>query len=375
MKNYIESILDLTGNKVINQQPPELHSIGSVKYIVVHHDAQPRPHEYDSVARYEQQAREHTARLGPGLQYHYKIDNTGQIYLCRPLTYTLYHCSNYAFNQRSIAINLDGYFWPEVNEVPTREQYEALKQLLDWLTTEHPEFPALQANVYGHKEVALPGYATACPGTLNDWVAEYRNTEGQNAIPASAVYDWPEFQESIPTPPATPPIEHANPIPTPPPPTVIPPVPMDPPPTPEPPPVVTPPTSSGEPQVIVPVIPPIVEPVPPVVTQPEPLPAPAKPTTPWDITYTLPSPYDRISLEKAGKGLFELQIPQAALVIALAYQFIPQVKLIFGSDPQLAASNINYFIGIMFVVVVPLLMHVYGIILKIIKRVQANKAK
>jgi hypothetical protein len=42
-----------------------------------------RPHDYDSAARYRTEAAAHYLRLGPGLQYHYKIDNVGTIFQTR----------------------------------------------------------------------------------------------------------------------------------------------------------------------------------------------------------------------------------------------------------------------------------------------------
>jgi N-acetyl-anhydromuramyl-L-alanine amidase AmpD len=157
------------------------HSLGQITHIIVHHDAQNRSNNYDSVTRYQQQANYHIGRGEDGLQYHFKIDNVGEVFQCRNLTDTLWHCSNYAVNRASIAICLDGNF---TQQIPTREQYTALKNLLDWLSTQHPEFPADQNDVYYHNEVALAGYKTACCGwKFWDWVTSYRNNKGNVAIP------------------------------------------------------------------------------------------------------------------------------------------------------------------------------------------------
>jgi hypothetical protein len=204
MKNYIEGIVDLTGDTYLNPSwPGHGRDEGIIKTIAVHHDATPRPHDYDSIARYRNEAAEHYARLGPGLQYHYKIDNTGVIFKIRPHNLFLWHAGDDFGNVNGIAICLDGYFHPNVNQVPTREQYEALQQLLDWLCTQNPQFPAVQGDVYPHRHFS----STACCGdNLVPFVDSYRTNGGTVAIP-DVPYDWPEFQPQInptPTPPPAP---------------------------------------------------------------------------------------------------------------------------------------------------------------------------
>lgn len=200
MKSY--PITDLTGDKYLNPAGPESRPVGNITRIIVHHDAVVRPHDYDSVARIRSEAAGHYNSLGPGLQYHYSIDNVGEIFHVRSHDRTLWHCGNLPWNRTSIAIKLDGYFHAPHNQRPTREQYEALKQLLDKLCTQHPEFPAVQANVYGHREAS----PTACPGdTFFPFVVEYRNSGGNVGIP-NVPYDWPEFQTPELTPSAPTPI-------------------------------------------------------------------------------------------------------------------------------------------------------------------------
>jgi len=162
------------------------HAVAGITHIVVHHDAQFRPDAYDDETRYVQQANFHIGRGEDGLQYNYKISNLGDIYLCRNWTDILWHCGNYAVNCASIAICLDGNM---ESQVPTSQQIQALQDLLDNLTTEHPEFPASQGNVWYHNEVALPGGATACCGrNLKPAIVEYR-ADGDivNDVPAAPV--------------------------------------------------------------------------------------------------------------------------------------------------------------------------------------------
>ncbi len=150
------------------------HSIGSITHLIVHHDAQFRPDAYDDLTRYTQQANFHIRRGEDGLQYHYKISNLGEIYQCRDLKDTLWHCGNYGVNRSSIAICLDGNF--EV-QTPTEAQLKSLQELLTKLCTKHPEFPADQDDVFYHNEVAKPGHKTACCGTnLKPYVVKFRKT-------------------------------------------------------------------------------------------------------------------------------------------------------------------------------------------------------
>lgn len=204
MKNYpVTSLLD---DSYINPTPAVYdngthpRSLGQIRSISVHHDASPRPHAYDSVARYRQEAAQHYARLGPGLQYHFKIDNTGEIFATRPLDEWLY-CVGSAENMTTIAICLDGYFHPPYNERPTREQYEALAQLLTYLCDERGDLPISWPDVRPHRDFS----STACPGdTLAPYVYAINSKADAYNIP-DVPYDWPEMQpapEPTPQPPA-----------------------------------------------------------------------------------------------------------------------------------------------------------------------------
>lgn len=182
--------------------PRNLNQITSIS---VHHDASQRPHDYDSVARYHNEAAQHYQRLGPGLQYHFKIDNIGTIYQTRPLDEWLY-CVGSSENVSTVAICLDGYFHPPYNEIPTREQYEALVQLLTDLVDKQKLVP--WSAVRPHRDFS----STACPGdNLAPYVYAINSKADAQNIPANAVYDWPSEQPSAPppvtpTPPPTPPV-------------------------------------------------------------------------------------------------------------------------------------------------------------------------
>lgn len=201
MKNYVGNITNLTGDTYLNPAwAGHSRPLGNITSITVHHDASIRQHDYDSAARYRSEASGHYNQGWPGLQYHYKIDNVGEIFQTRPLTTWLWHCGNGTGNERSIAICLDGYFHPPHNQIPTREQYEALKQLLDYLSTPASgSFPADQSTVFPHQYWS----STACCGaTLIPFVNGYRDSRGNIEIP-NVAYDWPQYQPATPAPPAS----------------------------------------------------------------------------------------------------------------------------------------------------------------------------
>ncbi len=206
MKSYIDEIIDLTGDPYLNPVPAvydngtHLRNVNTIKSISIHHDGTVRQHDYDSEIRYRIEAQQHYQRLGPGLQYHYKIDNVGQIFKIRPHETWLYVVGS-AENTSTLAICLDGYFHAPNNQVPTREQYEALGQLLVKLCEQSPEFPATYPDVRPHRDFS----ATACPGDLlAPWVYAIQSKADVLNIPANAIYDWPEYQENTVIPPIPP---------------------------------------------------------------------------------------------------------------------------------------------------------------------------
>lgn len=194
MKTY--PIVNLTGDGYLNPGwSSHQRSVGSITHIAIHHDAVQRPHSYDSVARYRSEAAEHYKRLGPGLQYHYKIDNVGTIFQIRPVTTWLYAVGTNA-NTSTVHICLDGYFHAPYNQNPTREQYEALSQLLIKL---NGEIKVPYANVWGHRSFK----ATACPGdNLAGYVFQIDSKATAQNIP-NVPYDYPELQPK-PEPPKPP---------------------------------------------------------------------------------------------------------------------------------------------------------------------------
>ncbi|MDQ0923354.1 hypothetical protein QF038_001862 [Pseudarthrobacter sp. W1I19] len=260
MKNYLAEAIDLTGDSYLNPVPAVYdngqhpRNINQITSISIHHDASFREHDYDSVARYHSEAAGHYSRLGPGLQYHYKIDNVGQIFQIRPLTTWLYSVGSFE-NVTTMAICLDGNF--EFQQ-PTREQLEALYQLIENLCTQHPEFPATWPDVRSHNDFS----ATACSGAnLRDRILPIQDqVSAQAQLLNVGEYDWPTYQPGYQ-------------VPTPPPPAVA--VPVK---TPDP---IVPASTVPTPPVVPATPPPIVEPDKQTPCASEaPSPAPTQPTTP-----------------------------------------------------------------------------------------------
>lgn len=210
MKAYINEIISLQGDSYLNPAwSGHSRNVGQITSISIHHDASIRPKDYDSVARYRSEAAYHYNNLGPGLQYHYKIDNVGQIFAIRPHT-TWLHVVGSAENVTCLAICLDGNF---ETQQPTREQFEALYQLLENLCEQHPEFPATWKDVRSHNDYS----ATACCGVnlRGRILAIQDKASAQAQLLNVGEYDWPQYQ-AVPTLPPPAPV-----IPTPTPPSVV----------------------------------------------------------------------------------------------------------------------------------------------------------
>lgn len=210
MKDYIGQAISLQGDSYLNPAwPGHTRNVNQITSISIHHNAIQRPHDYDSVAMYRNEAASHYQNLGLGLQYHYTIDNVGQVYVIRPHT-TWLHVVGSAENVTCLAICLDGNF---ENQQPTREQFEALYQLLENLCEQHPEFPATWPDVRPHADYS----STACCGAnLRGLIYPIKDkASAQSALLNKGEYDWPQYQ-NVPTLPPPAPV-----IPTPTPPSVV----------------------------------------------------------------------------------------------------------------------------------------------------------
>lgn len=147
-------------------------NVNTIKVFSVHHDA--IPHNNDTADQVMAKIFNiHNKTNGwPGMSYHYYIHKDGTVYQVNKHEWVTWLDG---INYDAIGIVLNGYFHPDVNNKPTTAQLKALKELLDELSTKHPEFPAAQQNVFAHRERS----STACPGNeAYPYVKEYREKVG-----------------------------------------------------------------------------------------------------------------------------------------------------------------------------------------------------
>ena len=144
-----------------------------IKKITVHHSAIPIDGRQTNDSVLQRIMNTHVGHGWPGLSYHFAIMPDGTIYQCNNFEDITWHDT---INDDSIGVLVHGYFHPDVNDRPTSKQLLSLKELLDWLCTENPAFPADFDDVVGHRDRS----ATACPGDfLYAYVTEYREKLGQ----------------------------------------------------------------------------------------------------------------------------------------------------------------------------------------------------
>jgi len=114
----------------------------------------------------------------PGISYHFFYipkrfkGHSGKVIKLNNVEDVTWHD---AVNWDSIGFCIHGYYHPDINQTLTDEDFAIIKEFLDYLCTENPQFPASEADVYGHRE----RQQTACPGDfLFPYVKEYRVNEG-----------------------------------------------------------------------------------------------------------------------------------------------------------------------------------------------------
>ena len=156
-----------------------------IKYIGVCHTAFPasQKQETNRIQSLEEVCNDvdswHRNKGWACISYHYMIAKNGDIAQCNTLESNSYTVGDN--RPLTVCICLDGNF--EFQQ-PTIEQLQSLEDLTRELATNHPEFPAGMADIYGDNELNYPGVdysdgsnPTACPGTnLMPYVIELRTT-------------------------------------------------------------------------------------------------------------------------------------------------------------------------------------------------------
>lgn len=130
-----------------------------MRYLVIHHSATAGDCSAQAVADW------HVNHNGwPGIGYHYLVHPDGQIDYAGDIGTERYNVAGR--NHECIGICLAGTFdkrWP------TNEQLRAARGVVHAMRLFVPS-----AAVVGHRDIALPGYETECPGAL-----------------------WPQFREFV----------------------------------------------------------------------------------------------------------------------------------------------------------------------------------
>lgn len=144
-------VLDLRGTLPRKSVYPT-RSLAAINYLVIHHSAV----NVDSTAK--ETARYHVEKLGwPGIGYHVLIHWDGSIEYCNNLTTASYNVA--ARNHEVVGVCLLGDW---TSRFPGDKQMEAAGRVVLGLRTELKR----TVPIVGHREIAVPGHGTACPGNV-----------------------------------------------------------------------------------------------------------------------------------------------------------------------------------------------------------------
>ncbi len=137
-------------------------ALKDIRYIVIHHSAVDVDNAALEIAEWHVLAPE-AGLFWPGIGYHFVVHWDGSIDYVGDVATVRYNVAGR--NREVLGICLPGNFmkrWPSRTQLDgTRRLVGALNVLLPW------------AEVGAHKELALPGHETSCPGaTWEQWRAE-----------------------------------------------------------------------------------------------------------------------------------------------------------------------------------------------------------
>lgn len=165
-------IIDRIGKYKLPNRSWYTRPVKNITRLTIHHDAIPNNGRFTDEEVLNNIMREHINRGWPGASYHFWVSKSGKIYQLNDFDEITWHDG---INSDSIGICFNGYFHPNYNEVPTKQQLIAFKELLTYLCTERPDFPATFKDIRGHRERK----PTACPGNnFFPYVVEFREKEG-----------------------------------------------------------------------------------------------------------------------------------------------------------------------------------------------------
>lgn len=145
----LEGIRDLRGRLPGREGYPR-RGLEAIRYLVVHHTGVAADSTAAAIARY------HGEALGwPGIGYHFVVHQDGALEYAGDILEVRYNVARR--NLEVVGICLTGDF---THQPPGRAQLEAAQGLLANLQYALGWF----VPVVGHREIALPQFATSCPG-------------------------------------------------------------------------------------------------------------------------------------------------------------------------------------------------------------------
>jgi len=165
-------INDRIGTYLATGRSWNTRNVNTIKKFSIHHDAIPQDNRTADQVMSSIFRIHHEKNGWPGMSYHYYVHSDGTVYQVNKHEWITWIDG---INLDAIGIVLNGYFHSPHNNSPTPPQLKSLKELLDKLCTQHPEFPASQKDVTAHRERGQ----TACPGDkAYPYIKEYRDKLG-----------------------------------------------------------------------------------------------------------------------------------------------------------------------------------------------------
>ena len=151
---------DLRG-KLGGTERYDVRPLSAVRYVVVHHSGVAGDCSAEAIAAW------HVGHYGwPGIGYHFLIHEDGSIDYVGDLATVRYNVAGR--NRDVVGICIPGDF---TRQAPNELQLGAARNLVKVLRPLLDPDETGRVRLVGHRDVALPGYGTNCPGeTWREWI-------------------------------------------------------------------------------------------------------------------------------------------------------------------------------------------------------------